>query len=245
MLLFVHGIWGNRWPEAGPPDPDTTATPYPDYFRPMLNVLAGSRWGTDLARKYKVYRFHYLSDVAGNSTRIIGEALRNHLDLIIQANPSWTPRILIVAHSMGGLVSRFYMNETDQTAAGNVRAGSLVTSLITLGTPHHGTPAANKAARVRLAAAQGWSEVADLLDEQLWGAMGCPSCARDVAAHNRRDLLFNNFDGRWNSNTKFIAHELLSPLIPGTFRTDHDSKLTAYAGAIGGNFPLGAQPGEP
>lgn len=44
-----------------------------------------------------------------------------------------TPHFYIIAHSMGGLVSRSYICRQPDTVAG----------LVTLGTPHHGSPLAN------------------------------------------------------------------------------------------------------
>ena len=70
----------------------------------------------------------------------------------IDQEPSLSSRndIIILAHSMGGLVARAYMAETD--------GGDKVAKLITLATPHHGTPAANSATRNAIAPL-GWDAV--------------------------------------------------------------------------------------
>lgn len=53
-----------------------------------------------------------------------------------------TKRVAILAHSMGGLVARAMMEY--YTYPDGTRGGDRVLTLITLATPHHGTPAANE-----------------------------------------------------------------------------------------------------
>lgn len=55
-----------------------------------------------------------------------------------------TADIFLVAHSMGGLISRYYLESGDYAARPGLKA---VRQLITLGTPHRGSPIALSAAR--------------------------------------------------------------------------------------------------
>lgn len=52
---------------------------------------------------------------------------------ILQANYGLKPHFHIIGHSMGGLVARRYIYDNPNTVA----------NLVTLGTPHHGSPLAN------------------------------------------------------------------------------------------------------
>lgn len=74
------------------------------------------------------------------------QAALNLADLIDQtvAKHNGTADIFLVAHSMGGLISRYYLESGDFAARPGMKA---VHHLITLGTPHRGSPIALSAAR--------------------------------------------------------------------------------------------------
>ena len=67
-----------------------------------------------------------------------GRALADRLQDLCAAWPSPLEQIVVVAHSMGGLVTRSACHYADLAGHGWLRA---LRSLICLGTPHHGAPA--------------------------------------------------------------------------------------------------------
>ena len=96
-LVLIHGIHGNK----GPEDIDRVDAPYRDYWGTFL-----AYFDTDTFRqKYKIYRFHYESDRFPAVQ--IARALRNDLDDLV---PIRDAEIVIVAHSIGGLIARSHMN---------------------------------------------------------------------------------------------------------------------------------------
>lgn len=85
---------------------------------------------------FDVYSFEHQTELAIGFNGTTGNAaqLADYIyDTILPAYPAGTKPIL-VAHSRGGLVSRAFMNYNDQ--------GDDIAGLITLGTPHHGSPLA-------------------------------------------------------------------------------------------------------
>lgn len=109
-LVLVHGIHGK---EDGA-----------DYWKIFVTYFNTSI----LSSHYKLYKYEYDSDVVSVST--IGQYLANEINSKLAGH-----QIVILAHSMGGLVGRSYMQEH----GGNEK----IIKLITLATPHHGTPGAN------------------------------------------------------------------------------------------------------
>jgi pimeloyl-ACP methyl ester carboxylesterase len=86
-------------------------------------------------KKYEIWRFHH------NTTELIGfdgqsGNAKELGDAIIEKFGADKP-ILILAHSRGGLVSRSYMNRY-----GDGNQGYRVLGMVTLATPHHGSPGA-------------------------------------------------------------------------------------------------------
>jgi triacylglycerol lipase len=118
-------------------------------------AVCGETWGD--GRVFLVYTDRHAEDRARTSTRrVMGHTLvvggrdltsagdesiarqAEHLAEIVarlQAGAGLGSRFSIVAHSMGGLVARRYIADHP----------GVVTGLVTLGTPHHGSPLANEA----------------------------------------------------------------------------------------------------
>jgi len=101
---------------------------------------------------FKPYTFRYSTSTdevnadpaAPRSITAVGAALRDALQAMLD-RPAAAPysgfggrHILVIAHSMGGLVARSMMQE--HTFRDGRRGGDKVLRLITLGTPHHGSP---------------------------------------------------------------------------------------------------------
>ena len=108
-----------------------------------INYLDAFNADAEFASLYKVYRFVYDSRLS------IDENAQNLVTVIdnIDTFTGWEQEDLdaghfvLLAHSMGGLVARAAMNKqfTEGLDAGEF-LGNRVISLITLGTPHHGSP---------------------------------------------------------------------------------------------------------
>src|SRR5437660_3766148 len=120
-LIMIHGIHGNA----------------SDWFE-LRQFLFSS---TSFKSSYKIYLYSYPSDQFPVCE--VARSLRNQIDAMINAGAAgFNGPIVIIAHSMGGLVARSYMNEFHLRSPGanGQRGGDTVRALITLGTPHHGTP---------------------------------------------------------------------------------------------------------
>ena len=115
-LLLVHGIHGNEL-SCVEGSTDSINSPNKGYWSKFRNYLAAV---SDLSTKYKLYHFHYVSDLY--TVRDIADALGRRV-----SEKFGSRSIAIVAHSMGGLVARSFMEEHG--------GGDRVGLLITLGTP--------------------------------------------------------------------------------------------------------------
>jgi len=180
-LILIHGVHGTDTTTFTAID-GTTANEK-TYFNNFINYF----YSSGLKDRYQLYRFHYLSDQL--SIKDMGQGLREWIDDFIQNKKIKDGKIVIVAHSMGGLVARSYMQEQQHTNGfyATQFGGERVEKLITLATPHHGSPAANEDARITLSGT--WSATLDLLDEISWGVSG-PS----VTEVNRSDLRWDNYN---------------------------------------------------
>lgn len=174
-LIFIHGLTGNQVGRE-----DSIASPNLAVWEPLVARLrAADRDG--VLRRFKLYQFHYESH--RHSTWELGRALRNALDREILADPDFDREIVIIAHSMGGLVARQYMNEHSHNVgqfAGR-RGGERVRLLVTLGTPHLGSPFANGPARNEVALA------ADLADGNLVDGWSAAIAAASTLVHTSVD----------------------------------------------------------
>jgi len=197
-LILIHGIHGNAWGGG-----DSVDLPNWWYFTTLIRFLhihgSSGRGRSDVENRFKLYSFHYVSDRYTASE--ISKALRDRID----ENPEFAgQRVVIVAHSMGGLVARHYMLQpTTPGAYPGSPSGERVEKLITLATPHLGTYGANRDARSkrffrglnamnRYLFAMGLFR---LVDSSYWGDAGCPECASDPQHPNRVSLLWRNTTG--------------------------------------------------
>jgi len=128
---------------------------------------------------FKPYTFRYSSHAAEivadtRSPRTItalGGALRDALQSFYDKTPAdqgfGRKGVVILAHSMGGLVARSLMQE--HTWRDGKRGGERVLHLITLGTPHHGSQLADAAFSSGLQTASEFREAfAPLVAEMAW-----------------------------------------------------------------------------
>src|SRR5215831_4867990 len=73
------------------------------------DALATYLKNNGIEQHYKIYRFQYDSHQQPASE--LGRSLRNRIDELITLFPAADQQMVIIAHSMGGLVSRSFMNE--------------------------------------------------------------------------------------------------------------------------------------
>src|SRR5207302_1032711 len=158
-------------------------------------------------------------------------------DLVKQNIQLESKKFVLVAHSMGGLVARSYMNEHDTdygpTFQGR-RAGERISQLMTLATAHDGTYGSNGKAR-----ASGhtiWQKIFSKLDERYWGDEGgCVDCVNDPSHPNRSDLRFDNYDGLWNENSDYVTNPFEKNGWLQNMPKTYDRLISAYFGFLGAN----------
>lgn len=213
-LILIHGIN----PESVPAPPDYTCW---DNFSSYFNLLSPS-----LKNKYKLYKFEYYSNDV--SIFDLGGKLRDVLDIRNSQDPNFSKKsIVIIGHSMGGLVARSFIQQhwQQQGIFGGKRGGERVLKLITLGTPHHGSPMSNGEARDQKAGFS-WGNTLNLFDNSYYSAFG-----PKYYQLNRSNLCWDNYDGLLNysiypnERNDWLATELNSD---STF----DNKIIAYAGSF-------------
>jgi hypothetical protein len=211
-LILIHG-----WNPASIPAPALTATW--DHFIGYYNSEAGA----SLKARYKLYRFSYLSNSVDLAD--LGRALRDVLDTASAADPQsfGNKNLAIVAHSLGGLIARYFMNLPQQKGpfAGQ-NGGERVLKLITLGTPHHGSPAANGPARDAKAGPE-WAWILQQMEN---------SIAVRYNQINRSDLTWVNYPGGFQLDYETYPEEQNVTLSAMNGERSYDSRIIAYAGSI-------------
>jgi pimeloyl-ACP methyl ester carboxylesterase len=97
---------------------------------------AGHDHGAALAREcgYSAVYLHYNS---GLHVSINGHALAQQLERLLEAWPVPVERLVLLGHSMGGLLARSALHYGTQAGQ---RWPARVADLVCLGTPHHGAP---------------------------------------------------------------------------------------------------------
>ncbi|MCE5347357.1 MAG: choice-of-anchor D domain-containing protein [Bacteroidales bacterium] len=214
-LLLVHG-----WQPTGIPasSGETIWDNFVNYFNN----------DTKLKDEFKLYRIRYISNLV--SVTDLAFAFRVGLDnLSVEDQNFSSKKISIVAHSMGGLVSRSYMNTLRIVGPfANTRGGDRVEKLITLGTPHHGSPMANKNSRYDLLSVARQALV-ETFESLFYDASGTHP---DYNQFNRSDLRWDNYDNLLNYTA--FADEKNDWLVGSDMNsfTVYDNKLIAYAGSF-------------
>lgn len=224
-VILIHGVHGNRRPGSSD---DTVSNPYAHYFSNLIVYL--NQKGAAYNGAYKTYKFHYVSDRFKAAD--IARALQERID----EKPEFQNKeIILIAHSMGGLVARHYLS----IELGNGRRlGDRVRRLITLATPHHGSQLANGAARAGLFQNKLTVRAAlGLLDAAYWWKLNnCPACAANPQSPNRGTLLWDNFDGKWSGNKAYMQNSSEWNMdLPPSHYFGH--KIIAYYGRISYSGP--------
>ncbi len=198
-LVLIHG-WNSKG-VPGPPGADS------QLFGPFIIQYLND---AQLQARYKLYFYSYYS----NETSVNGLVAGLRVDLAAKdlQDRAFNGRpIVILAHSLGGLIGSAYMFDGSRTAL-----------LITLGTPHHGSPLANGPARDAKTLGL-WSFAQTLFDELYFSVVG-----PDWSMPNRSELRWDNYDGRLDyGRYPSERNTLLEELNPVT---SWDRQIIGYAG---------------
>ncbi len=232
-IILIHGIHGNLTNTGDDPQSRTKD----EYFEKLIFFLKNSN--PAFIHEYKIYRFHYKSDYL--PIYQISRSLRNRIDDLVKQNSQLeNKKFVLIAHSMGGLVARSYMNEHDTdygpTFQGK-KGGERISKLIALATPHHGTYGANDKARISGHAVWGVAFDADDLVYWEWKG-GCPDCNDDPSHPNRSDLRYDNFDGLWDGNPAYTGDAKEQNAWLRNLPKTYDRLISAYYGYIGDNAAI-------
>ena len=100
---------------------------------------AGHDHGDALARELR-YTPVYLHYNSGLSISTNGRILAQVLEQLFDAWPVPIERVVMLGHSMGGLVARSALHHSASIQRGELRWPKRVTDLVCLGTPHQGAP---------------------------------------------------------------------------------------------------------
>jgi len=201
---------------------DATPTPpgfgYWEYFK---NFVLND---PELRSYFKPYYVKYWSNAV--SVKELGGLLRDKME---QAG-FHEKQIVMISHSMGGLVSRSFMNEHSFNTGINAgkKCGDIVKLLITLGTSHHGSPMANGPARDNKAGFP-LNLLLPIIEASLFSEVNYDEI-------NRSDLRWDNYDNLFN-HTKY-PKEKNDWLANLNSYTEYDSKLVCYSSSVTGENNL-------
>jgi triacylglycerol esterase/lipase EstA (alpha/beta hydrolase family) len=212
-LILVHGIHGS--------DDTRDLTKRTEYWKAFI----GKFYGDPVLKKiYALYAFQYYSDAEGVQNIAI------HLGRKIDAQLADRQQVLL-AHSMGGLVAKSYMVDYRHASGkwSGRSGGDKTRLLITLASPHHGTPGANDTDAIKQHMGLGWQPLFGSVNLIYWTKhntfLAPPSLSSSKP--NRSDLRWDNFDG--NSPGSDVNSWLRSA--NGKF-TAYSSKTITYGGAL-------------
>lgn len=208
-LLLVHG-----WSFDGNPSP-----PGGYYWNNFLNYLKND---PELSANFKPYLVMYWSNDV--PVKEIAAEFRNQLEKI----GLHEQKLTIIGHSMGGLVSRSFMNEQYYTTGNSMgeKCGNSVDLLITLSTPHHGSPMANGPARN--------AKVPFFLQLTMNTVDGLVFSETAYDEVNRTDLHWDNYDELLDYQN--YSDEKNNWLISLNENTIYDERTICYSGAVKGQF---------
>jgi pimeloyl-ACP methyl ester carboxylesterase len=177
-LILIHGLHGK---------------PITGFWQNFISYFNSN---TSLTSKYKLYQFKYDSDK--ESVNEIGQELE---DDIADLSDFTSKNFVIMAHSMGGLVARSYMQEH----GGSDR----IIKLITLATPHHGSPLANNTPRIGSLDNPFLAVALPFVDSAFWcrgNLLYNTICLSgdyvDITEPNRKDMLWDSYDNL-NANAPY------------------------------------------
>ncbi|MBE7516499.1 MAG: alpha/beta fold hydrolase [Chloracidobacterium sp.] len=206
-LILIHGH------EGVPDDADINADAH--YWDALLAAFENDK---QAAARFTPYLFQYCSD--REPVSVLAERLR---DLIDDRLPDRSH--VIVAHSMGGIIATAYMAETVHRSGQwkGKKGGDTTLGLITLATPHHGTPAANDTETMSKFVPASLNAAYDALHRIYWRSGPAATAA------NRSDLRWDNFDRKLSISSTDINTALARR---NAAFAPYSSKLIAYSGIV-------------
>lgn len=232
-LILVHGIYQTEDLNHNGKLDNNEAVGQDSGWKDFLDYYQNN---TSLKEKYKLYMFQYLSDI--KSVHQIGKSLRNYIEEAINRGEFDETGYVLLAHSMGGLVSRSFIQE-DFFNTGE-KCGERVKHLITLATPHHGSPGANDKSVIELlknadrhdrsyrkwwGLNNNWQHTWRLGSRFYWSQDGSYISYNKP---NRKDLLWDNFDNVMKKSNNDINVWLQNL----NKDTTYDSKITLFYGSL-------------
>ena len=226
-LILIHGLDGTEDLQGnGIIEDQDIIKSRQSYWKDFLEYFNRHPRHPDLSNYYKIYEYYYLSNI--KSVWNIARSLRNHIDVELHKGKIADVPFVILAHSMGGLVARSYMEEHWENVGKykGKRAGERVLKLITLATPHHGTPLANDD-RFDPLVNPGWSLCLAPYDSIFWEYKeSCHACISDPTHPNRAALRWDNYYSDIFTDRNDWLRNLNSKSL-------YDNKIIAYCGEIG------------
>jgi hypothetical protein len=232
-LILVHGITDVEDTNGNCVLDTSEATAQQGGWGGEQGFLAYFDRTPELNSKYKIYIFSYLS----NRENLFWLALSmgKRMDSFIQNGWMRDSKMVMIAYSMGGLVSRLYLNNitVHEGQYNGQKAGERVLRLITLATPHHGSPISNGEIRFmgNTNWLSSWDEVVKSGDSFYWGTRGCIACISDQSKSNRADLRYDNVLGWWPTSVYNNAKER-NWLLLDSMRHEYDNAVIAYSGTM-------------
>lgn len=194
----------------------------------------------DLFTQFKLYYVKYSSNIV--PVNDLAKELSHEIDSFFGSN--YSGDFSILSHSMGGLLSRALSKRNIGVGQNNGNPyGTRINKIITLGTPHHGSPMANGEIRVKPSAllfpqaflyanTPGTIDISNNLDYILHGVFSNTGLfLPDSQSYNRWDLRWDNFDNFYdysddqNEINEWLSGELMNDI-------SFDNKIIAYVGEI-------------
>lgn len=215
-LILIHGIHGTEnCEERGKLN---------DYWNDFRGIFLKAQ--NNIKSKFTINVFQYCSDVVEVSD------LALELRDLIDENLTDRNHVLL-AHSMGGLVAKSYMAETVHLKGKwkSKTGGDTTIGIITLATPHHGTPGANSPETLEDFFKFGWKTAYKAANKTYWSVSlgNSHPAVNNSSLPNRSDLRWDNYDFKLDSfstdlNKKLFNRNLL-------FKK-YAPRLIAYSGAL-------------
>lgn len=144
-IMLVHGIWGSRrdWRSFTPLINDTSRKFYVGYADYNVDLHGG------VTASVPGYTPEVLRDIRGNALgfdyaapRVLDQ-IRQHIEDFRRDKQAAATQVDVIAHSMGGDISRTLINLPRYTGSRSFGAG-YIHKVITIGTPHQGSQLAQQ-----------------------------------------------------------------------------------------------------